>query len=91
MGFLQAAGAMALAVVGVQAQKMAEYRTSTNLVYKIAIPDVAAAPFDMVFSITAPTGTGWAGFASGGSMLQNPLLVAWPNGGSVVVSPRWAG
>jgi hypothetical protein len=92
MGIAQLAGALALAVASTQAQQgMAEYRTgSSNLVYRISIPDVSAAPFDMLFQIVAPVGTGWAGFASGGGMLRNPLLVAWQNGQSVMVTPRWA-
>jgi hypothetical protein len=91
MGLLQTVGAVALALgCYVEAQGMAEYRTASGLSFKIAIPQADIAPFDILFSLTAPVATGWAGFACGGSMLKNPLLVAWPNGNGVVVSPRWA-
>lgn len=91
MGLLQVASVVALALGhSIQAQKLSEYKTTSNVAYKIAIPDAGAAPFDMLISITAPAATGWAGLAFGGGMLNNPLVVAWPNGNTVVVSPRWA-
>jgi hypothetical protein len=63
---------------------------TSNVTFKIAIPEAEAAPFDLALSIIAPVATGWAGFATGGCMLRSPLLVAWKNGDGVTVSPRWA-
>ncbi|KAB5559950.1 hypothetical protein GE09DRAFT_1202985 [Coniochaeta sp. 2T2.1] len=72
-----------------------EFRTPTsNIIYRIAIPDdAAAAPFDILLQIVAPVSTtGWAGLAWGGSMTKNPLTIAWASGGGggAVVSSRWA-
>ena len=85
-GFL---GALALAAAAAKAQST-YHPTGADLAYQFAIPEAAAAPFDVLVSITAPVALGWAGFAAGGKMTRNPLLVAWPNGNSVTVSPRWA-
>ena len=59
-------------------------------VFRLAIPDTSAAPFDTILQIISPVSFGWAGFAWGGGMTLNPLIVAWPNGNKVVVSSRWA-
>lgn len=69
-----------------------EFATPADgIVFRIAIPDVEAAPFDILLQIVAPVATtGWAGLAWGGAMTGNPLTVAWPNGDSAVVSSRWA-
>lgn len=69
-----------------------EFVTPTDdIVFRIAIPDVASAPFDMLVQIVAPISTaGWVGVAWGGVMTGNPLTVAWPNGDGAVVSSRWA-
>ena len=81
---------LALAV-SAQAQKMLEWSNNTiGVTYKLAIPEASLGPFDMAWSIVAPVGMGWAALSMGGCMLRSPLLVAWPNGKSVVVSPRWA-
>ncbi|KAK4149392.1 hypothetical protein C8A00DRAFT_46990 [Chaetomidium leptoderma] len=65
--------------------------TASNIAYRIAIPDVSAAPFDILLQIVAPINTaGWAGVAWGGRMNGNPLTVAWPNGKSAIVSSRWS-
>lgn len=63
---------------------------TSNITYRIAIPDTASAPFDIYLQITAPSTVGWAGIAWGGTMAKNPLTVAWFNGDSGVVSSRWA-
>ncbi|KAK3331185.1 hypothetical protein B0H66DRAFT_467792, partial [Apodospora peruviana] len=60
-----------------------------NLIYRIAIPDVAAAPFDILLQIVAPKTIGWAGIAWGGKMSNNPLTIGWASGTSAVVSSRW--
>ncbi|KXX75414.1 Cellobiose dehydrogenase [Madurella mycetomatis] len=69
-----------------------EFRESTSeVVYRIAIPDVSTAPFDVLLQIVAPIATaGWAGISWGGTMTDNPLTVGWPNGDSAVVSSRFA-
>ncbi len=62
-----------------------------DITFRIAIPDVSAAPFDILLQIVAPiSSTGWAGVAWGGKMANNPLTVGWPNGNGVTVSSRWA-
>lgn len=64
-----------------------------KITYRIAIPEVAAAPFDIFLQIIAPKATaGWAGIAWGGKMSNNPLTIGWalPNGGNgAVVSSRF--
>ncbi|KAK4039553.1 hypothetical protein C8A01DRAFT_46968 [Parachaetomium inaequale] len=65
--------------------------SASDIVYRIAIPDVSAAPFDVLLQIVAPIDkVGWAGVAWDGKMNGNPLTVAWPNGDSAVVSSRWS-
>lgn len=69
-----------------------EFKVPTHdVIYRIAIPDVSAAPFDVLLQIVAPISTtGWAGIAWGGKMTNNPLTVGWSNGKSAVVSSRFA-
>ncbi|KAK3997436.1 cellobiose dehydrogenase [Cladorrhinum sp. PSN332] len=68
-----------------------EFKVPTHdIIYRIAIPDVSAAPFDVLLQIVAPVSNGWAAIAWGGKMSNNPLTVAWPNGKSAVVSSRFA-
>jgi hypothetical protein len=69
-----------------------EYREPKNdIAYRIAIPDVASAPFDVLLQIVAPINkAGWAALAWGGTMELNPLTVAWPSGDSALVSSRWS-
>lgn len=45
---------------------------------------------EFIGEIVAPLDGKWAGVAPGGQMLQNLLLVAWPNGNSIVRSARYA-
>ena len=67
-----------------------EFTTSASITYRVAVPAGATAPYDVAFQIEAPAAVGWAGIAWGGGMLNNPLVVAWPNGDSVTVSARIA-
>ncbi|KAH6855352.1 hypothetical protein B0I37DRAFT_423604 [Chaetomium sp. MPI-CAGE-AT-0009] len=69
-----------------------EFREPTsNIYYRIAIPEVSAAPFDVLLQIVAPLDkAGWAGVAWGGTMNGNPLTVGWPSGDSAIVSSRWS-
>jgi len=64
--------------------------TTSGTVFRVAIPEVAKAPFDTLVQVVAPVNVGWAGIAWGGSMSQNPLTVVWMNGNQGVVSSRWA-
>ncbi|KAK4163730.1 hypothetical protein QBC43DRAFT_344965 [Cladorrhinum sp. PSN259] len=64
----------------------------TSPTYRIALPSDATAnsAYDVVLQVIAPNALTWAGFAWGGSMIQNPLTVVWPNGNQATVSSRWA-
>jgi hypothetical protein len=64
---------------------------TSGIAYRIAIPEVSAAPFDVLLQIVAPIDkAGWAAIAWGGAMNRNPLTVGWPNGNTAVVSSRWS-
>ncbi|KAK8095089.1 hypothetical protein PG997_001774 [Apiospora hydei] len=63
---------------------------SYDVAYRVAVPDVATAPFDILLQIAAPKSVGWAGVAWGGQMTLNPLTVGWANNDKTVVSSRWA-
>ncbi len=69
---------------------LAAFSSTTGVAFRVAVPDVAAAPFDTLLQIVAPVATGWAGLAWGGAMTANPLTVAWPSGDAAIVSSRWA-
>ncbi|KAI0051610.1 hypothetical protein FA95DRAFT_1602622 [Auriscalpium vulgare] len=45
---------------------------------------------EFIGEIVAPLAAKWIGLALGGAMLDNLLLVAWPNGNSIVYSTRYA-
>ncbi|KAH8891623.1 CBD9-like protein [Thozetella sp. PMI_491] len=63
---------------------------ANDITFRIAIPDVQSAPFDILLQVVAPISTaGWAGIGWGGKMANNPLTVGWANGNGVVVSSRW--
>lgn len=65
--------------------------TGSGILYRVGLPNVDAAPFDVLLQVVAPRSVGWAGIAWGGQMTYNPLTVNWANGDSdVVVSSRWA-
>ncbi|KZV90569.1 cellobiose dehydrogenase [Exidia glandulosa HHB12029] len=72
-----------------------------NLCFQSFTDPVHGISFRMVFptsttatefigEIEAPTGVAWAGLALGGGMLNNPLLMAWPNNGALVTTARIA-
>lgn len=49
--------------------------------------------YDIVLQIVAPNSIGWLGLAFGGSMVNNPLLVAWKGPSAAqpaLISSRWA-
>ncbi|KAK4464611.1 hypothetical protein QBC42DRAFT_170844 [Cladorrhinum samala] len=70
------------------------YVSQTAPTYRVALPSDAAqnSAYDVVLQVIAPNSLTWAGFAWGGSMIQNPLTVVWPNGnsGQATTSSRWA-
>ncbi|KAI5918663.1 hypothetical protein F4810DRAFT_691121 [Camillea tinctor] len=61
-----------------------------EIAYRVALPLVDTAPFDMLIQIVAPKSAGWAGIAWGGHMINNTVTLGWANGNSSVVSSRWA-
>ncbi|KAL2262908.1 hypothetical protein VTK26DRAFT_9049 [Humicola hyalothermophila] len=68
-----------------------EYITPEGIAIRIAIPDTATTGnFSALLQIQAPRQVGWAGVAWGGTMVNNPLTVAWANGDGAVVSSRSA-
>ncbi|KAG4430237.1 hypothetical protein IFR05_014279 [Cadophora sp. M221] len=69
------------------------YSSFTNewgISYRIALPDVSAAPSDAIIQIVAPIEYGWAAFSWGGTMVWNPLTMGWSNGTGAAVSSRFA-
>ncbi len=92
MRFIDVASGLFMAASTVQAQKMATYVEGTSSVtYKLAYPEAAVAPFDVLLSVEANVNASWVGVAMGGCMLRSPILLFWPNGkGSVSLSSRWA-
>ncbi|TLS30647.1 hypothetical protein PpBr36_03052 [Pyricularia pennisetigena] len=70
-----------------------EFLSPEQIAFRIAIPDTAAqaTSFDVLLQIVAPKTVGWAGIAWAGRMVNNPLTIAYSDGGSgVTVSSRWA-
>ncbi|KAK7698521.1 hypothetical protein SLS64_012513 [Diaporthe eres] len=66
-----------------------QYNTPNVISFRTAVPNPASAPYDIVLQVTALKNVGWLGLAWGGTMLNNPLTMAWANGNSVTVSSRW--
>ncbi|PMD35890.1 iron reductase domain protein [Hyaloscypha variabilis F] len=65
--------------------------SETGITFGVALPMNVSDPYDAIISITAPiANVTWAGFAWAGTMVWNPLTVAWPNGKTTVVSSRFA-
>lgn len=104
MGFLQSAITV-LALLGaaptvVQAVKFcdgsvcySEFVSTQRVAYRVAVPDTAVrnTAFDVLIQIVAPRTVGWAALAWGGQMTNNPLTIAYSNGGTgAVVSSRRA-
>ncbi|KAE8442321.1 hypothetical protein EG329_003454 [Mollisiaceae sp. DMI_Dod_QoI] len=61
-----------------------------GITFGVALPMNVSDPYDAIISITAPVSVTWAGFSWGGTMVFNPLTVAWPNGKSGIASARFA-
>ncbi|KAN0108612.1 iron reductase domain protein [Hyaloscypha variabilis] len=84
------AGTVALLATAVSGDVLSWTESVSGVQYNVAIPETAAAPFDIYTSIVSPINMTWAALAFGGCMLRSPILVAWANGTNVAVSPRWA-
>ena len=64
-----------------------------NVTYGFTFPPLAttgAQSTEFIGEIIAPIDAQWIGVALGGEMIGDLLLVAWPNGNSIVSSTRWA-
>ncbi|THH08850.1 hypothetical protein EW146_g8858 [Bondarzewia mesenterica] len=64
-----------------------------SVTYGAIFPPLATSgsnPDEFIAEIVAPIEAEWVGLALGGAMLQDLLLVAWPNGNSIVSSARYA-
>ena len=64
-----------------------------DVTYGVVLPPLVTSgsqSTEFIGEIVAPIASKWVGIALGGSMLQNLLLVAWPNGNQIVASTRWA-
>lgn len=66
-----------------------KYNSPNVISFRTAVPNPASAPYDIVLQVTALKDVGWLGLAWGGTMLNVPLTLAWPNGNSVTVSSRY--
>jgi hypothetical protein len=62
----------------------------SGMTFGVALPKNVSDPYDVILKITAPIANKWAGFAWGGTMVWNPLSVAWANGQSGTISARFA-
>ena len=61
-----------------------------GVTYGYIFPPLSANSNEFIGEIVAPIATKWAGVSPGGAMVNNLLLVAWPNGNSIVRSARYA-
>ncbi|KAF9561718.1 cellobiose dehydrogenase [Agrocybe pediades] len=60
-----------------------------SITYGFVFPSLASNSQEFIGEIVAPIANKWAGISPGGQMLHNLLLVAWPNGNSIVRSARY--
>lgn len=68
----------------------AEAHAANDAYFRMAIPQNAIAPFDVVLQMEVPKSVGWLGFAWGGEMLNSPITLAWASGRSVAVTSQHA-
>ncbi|KAH8103281.1 cellobiose dehydrogenase [Cristinia sonorae] len=64
-----------------------------QVTYGLTFPPLASSgpqSTEFIGEFVAPIANKWVGFAIGGAMLQNPLIVAWPNENEIVASTRIA-
>lgn len=67
------------------------YETIGKGIYRIALPDNASGGnYDIALQLVAPRNYGWTALSFGGSMINAPIVMAWPNGGTCEVSSRWS-
>lgn len=66
------------------------YTDGDGFTFGMALPESPST--DYIGQIVGPVtdGAGWAGFDSGASMSNKLLIIAWPNGDEVMLSPRIA-
>nr|BAD36748.1 cellobiose dehydrogenase [Irpex lacteus] len=65
----------------------------TQVTYGVTFPPLAtsgAQSTEFIGEVVAPVAAKWVGIALAGAMLQDLLLVAWPNAGKIVSSTRIA-
>ena len=70
----------------------AKYALDDRKVYfRVAVPSLVkdGEAYDVVIQMQAPNDIGWAALAWGGSMIHNPLTVAWANCSNVIISSRY--
>ncbi|KAJ0117343.1 hypothetical protein J7T55_003757 [Diaporthe amygdali] len=67
-----------------------KYQSPNVITFRTAVPTSATAPYDVVLQLTALKEVAWLGLSWGGTMLNNPLTVVWPNGNTVTISSRLA-
>lgn len=63
-----------------------------SVTYGFVFPPLATSgsnPDEFIGEIVATSDAKWVGVSLGGAMLQNLLLVAWPNGNDIVYSTRY--
>lgn len=66
---------------------------SYGVTYGLTFPPLATSgpqSTEFIGEIVAPLTAEWIGIALNGQMLDNLLIVAWPNEQSIVFSPRYA-
>lgn len=61
-----------------------------GVTYGYTLPPLDAGYDEFIGEIVAPIEAKWVGASPNGGMLNNLLLVAWPNGGQIVFSSRIA-
>ncbi|KZP28042.1 hypothetical protein FIBSPDRAFT_1039750 [Athelia psychrophila] len=61
-----------------------------SVTYGVVFPPLAANSTEFLGEIVAPIANAWVGLTLGGAMIDSLLLVAWPNGNTIVSSPRYA-
>ncbi|KAF7979352.1 hypothetical protein HWV62_42789 [Athelia sp. TMB] len=61
-----------------------------NVTYGAVFPPLSANSTEFIGEIVSPVANAWVGIALAGAMVDSLLLVAWPNGNSIVSSPRYA-
>ncbi len=73
------------------AQKAVTYLEPTsNVSYRIGIPENNTAPWDIYVQMLSPINNTYGAIAFGGCMLRSPIVVAWVNSSNIVAVPRWA-